>query len=99
MNMEPLRILLQECWSVKETINKIWTFDKSEQLKVVLLLWRWWSARNKMDQGGKTLNVNEIQSSVIYYLSEFEELHITNHAPKAACIPWKPPPDDIQNQC
>lgn len=61
MNLGSLRILLQECWSGKETINKIWTFDKSEQLKVVVVLWKWWLARNKVYQGGKTLIVNEIQ--------------------------------------
>jgi hypothetical protein len=34
-----------------ETISKLWKFDKHMQLKVVVLLWRWWSARNKVNNG------------------------------------------------
>lgn len=78
MNMEDLRIILQECRSGKDTINRIWTFDKNGQLKVMVLMWRWWSAGNKANQGRKMLTAAEIQSSVLYYLSEFEKLNTTN---------------------
>jgi hypothetical protein len=59
MDMEHLRIIFKECQSGKDTINMLWSLDKSEQLKVVLLLWRWWSARNKANQGRKMLMAAE----------------------------------------
>jgi ribonuclease HI len=95
MNMEALRTLLEDCHSGKETINKIWTFDKSEQLKVIVLLWRWWSARNKVNERGKMLNLAEIQSSVLFYFSEFEKLSIyAQPAPKPSQPSWTPPSED-----
>jgi len=47
--MEHIRTLLVECKSAKETIKEIWKMDEDTQQKVWVLLWRWWSARNKVN--------------------------------------------------
>jgi hypothetical protein len=49
--MEHIRELLQTCSSGKEVIEKVWTLQEKEQQKVWVLLWRWWSARNKANAG------------------------------------------------
>jgi len=49
--MENVRELLETCSSGKEVIEKIWSFEEKEQLKIWVLLWRWWSARNKANAG------------------------------------------------
>jgi len=41
--MEGIRSQLEGCPTGKDTINKIWSFAKDDQLKVVVLLWRWWT--------------------------------------------------------
>jgi ribonuclease HI len=95
MRMEGIRSRLEGCLTGKDTINKIWSFAKDDQLKVVVLLWRWWSARNKANDYGKIVNVAEIQSSTLFYLSEFKKLNTTSkHVAADVKSYWKTPPDD-----
>src|SRR5438128_12634058 len=42
--------LLQEC-SAKGVLRKIWSLGRSSQQKIILLMWCWWSARNKSNVG------------------------------------------------
>jgi hypothetical protein len=79
----------------KDMRKMLWSHDKSEQLKVVMLMWRWWSARNKANQGRKMLTMAEIQSSVLYHLPEYEKTNTTQYMPKAIQGSWKPPLNDI----
>ena len=67
MNMEHIRIQLLNCVSTWETYNIIWKLEKDTQLKVIIFLWRWWSARNKANDGGRMSNVDEINNSVNYF--------------------------------
>ena len=53
MNMEEIRAELVNCQSGVKTINKIWGLDKNIQLKVVVFLWRWWSAKKNLAYGWK----------------------------------------------
>ena len=54
--MEEHRVMLQTCQSGKKTVNMILSLDKSVQIKVIVLLWRWWSARNKANEGHRLMN-------------------------------------------
>ena len=55
--------------------------------------------RNKVNQGRKMLIVAKIQSSVLYYISEFEKLNTMNQImPKTIKGSWKPPPNDIHTR-
>ena len=67
MNMEDVRIELMNCQSGMETIDKIWEPEKSQQLKVIV--WRWWSARNKVNDGSRLQCVAEIQGSVAFFFA------------------------------
>ncbi|CAL4921257.1 unnamed protein product [Urochloa decumbens] len=96
MNMEGIRTQLMECRSGVETINKIWELERTTQLKVIVLLWRWWSARNKVNDGGRMQNANEIFSSVCYSLMKFGKLEQSVMKKLGAGhSSWKPPPEDI----
>ena len=73
----------------------ILSLDKSVQIKVIVLLWRWWSARNKVNEGHRLMNAQEIQNSVLYHLLEFERLNnISRSVKKIVPYSWKPPPID-----
>jgi len=74
LNLESVRTILAECKSAKETIKKIWRMDEDTQHKVWILLWRWWSARKKINTGEKKLPTQEIVSLVTFYVTKFEKL-------------------------
>ena len=94
--MEHIRIQLLNCVSAWETCNIIWKLEKDTQLKVIIFLWRWWSARNKANDGGRMLNADEIHNSVNYFQMEFEKLSVSEKKSiQATKDNWKPPPEDI----
>jgi hypothetical protein len=66
------------------------------QLKVFVFLWRWWSARNKANDGGRMPMATEICGSVSFFLMQFEKLHETKERIKS--VPqgsWTPPLGNI----
>jgi len=91
--LEQVRLDLEKCQSGKDTIRKIWAMQQNLQQQVFVLLWRWWSARNKVNSGGKKDIIPEVCSAISYYLHEFEQLSKSEkksiHRP---CAQWKPPP-------
>jgi hypothetical protein len=94
MNLEGARVELMKCQSGKETIQKLWELDKTMHLHVIVLLWRWWSARNKVNDGGRMQSEAEIQSSVTFFLMEFEKLNADGKKIHPMITrSWKPPPD------
>ena len=96
MNMEDVRVELMNCQSRMETINKIWEIEKSKQLEVIVFLWRWWSARNKVNEGGRLQCVAEIQGSVTFFLLEFEKLEVNGKTTQSTATQlWKPPPENF----
>jgi hypothetical protein len=85
------------CRSGTEVINKIYELEMNIQIKVFVFLWRWWSARNKANDGGRMANAIEICSSVSFFLMEFDKLHkIEKKVTLAAAgCSWNPPQEDI----
>jgi len=75
LNMENIRSVLVCCQSGLEVLAKIWELQKNMQLKVFVFLWRWWSARNKANNGEKMLTAVEVCGSVTFFLMQFEKLH------------------------
>ena len=70
--------------------------DEDNQLKVWGLLWRWWSARNKVNAGEKQLPTQEIISLVTFYVTEFEKLkkkEVEKGTKKK--VKWEPPPPEV----
>jgi hypothetical protein len=95
MSLEGIQSQLEGCPTGKDTINKIWSFAKDGQLKVVVLLWRWWSARNKANDYEKIVNAAEIQRSTLFYLSGFKKPNTTSkHVATDVKSSWKTPPAD-----
>ena len=96
MNMEDVRVELMNCQSGMETINKIWEFEKSKQLKIIVFLWRWWSARNKVNEGGRLQCAAGIQGSATFFLLEFEKLEVNGKTTQSTTSQlWKPPPENF----
>jgi hypothetical protein len=52
-------------------MQKIWSFSVTIQLQVVVFLWRWWSARNKINAGERMVTCPEFCSLVTFYMADF----------------------------
>jgi hypothetical protein len=53
LNLEHIRTGLECCTSGHKTVMKILKLERQQQTKVFIWLWRWWSARNKANAGGR----------------------------------------------
>jgi hypothetical protein len=96
LNLENVRMELVNCQSGSETISKLWKFDKHIQLKVIVLLWRWWSARNKLNNGERLQNAEEVQNSISYFLMDLDKLQGKRNVPSNLVKQtWRPPPEDF----
>jgi len=94
--MDDIRTDLAGCQSGKETLAKIWKLEKAQQMKVIVFLWRWWSARNKASNGERMQSVSEILGPVAYFLMEFDQLQSTRKevlGDVRHC--WRPPPPEF----
>jgi ribonuclease HI len=75
---------------------KIWEQQSETQLKIVVWLWAWWTARNKANAGGRVLSVGEMCDTVQYHLNEFAKLNGPNKTRSQVVQPkWKPPHEDL----
>ncbi|CAD6336012.1 unnamed protein product [Miscanthus lutarioriparius] len=82
-------------WSRKEVAEKLWTMPPEKQLKIVVWLWRWWTARNKANAGERVQSAREVCNSVQYHLSEFAKLKgPEKQRDQPQKVKWKPAPDE-----
>jgi hypothetical protein len=51
LNLEEVRVSLASRRSTQDVMESIFVLNYEIMLKVVVLLWCWWSARNKVNQG------------------------------------------------
>jgi hypothetical protein len=87
MDLEHICAELELCISGKDAVIRILKLKQIEQHKIFILLWRWWSARNKINAGDKMATTAEIGSSVSFYLMKFEELANNNITSKDTAMP------------
>jgi hypothetical protein len=94
LQLEEARCCLAQCRSGKEVIEKIWTMSTETQVKIVVWLWRWWTARNKANAGERIQRTGDVCNSVYYHLSNFAKLKgpakQRDQSPK---VQWNPPPE------
>jgi hypothetical protein len=91
MHMEELRCTLANCKSGKEVALKIWALQSETQLKIMVWLWRWWTARNKANAGERVQAAGEVCNAAQYHLNEFAKLNGPNKTRSQDEQPkWKP---------
>jgi hypothetical protein len=66
--------MLVQCKSGIENIDLIIQMEQSVCQKILILLWVWWSARDKANRGEKMAYEAEICSSIMYHLRVCEKL-------------------------
>jgi hypothetical protein len=94
--LEEYHKLLLLCRSGKEMIQKIWTLPSPIQINIIVLLWRWWSVRNKVNTGGVRPKGTEVASLVTFYALDFEKLRKNKgRITQASNVRWEAPPKRI----
>jgi hypothetical protein len=77
-------------------IQKIWTFPDSIEINIIVLLWRWWSTRNKFNAEGKMIKGVEVCLLVTYYVQVFENLKKkARQVQQPRTVKWQVPPDGL----
>jgi hypothetical protein len=75
-------------------IQKIWTLPSPIQINIIVLLWRWWSVRNKVNTCGVRPKGTEVDFLVTFYVQDFEKLRKNKgRIIQASNVRWEAPPE------
>jgi hypothetical protein len=77
MNLEDVRLTLANQLPALDVMAGILALKEETKLKVVILLWCWWEARNKSNQGGGRRSTEEICNSIVYHYANMEKLKLS----------------------
>lgn len=72
--LEDIRKLLLNCPNARLLMNEIFQLGEETCMKTCVLLWTWWSERNKANQGNHIRSLDEILFSYQLHLTEFCEV-------------------------
>ncbi|XP_071685499.1 uncharacterized protein [Lolium perenne] len=91
LDCEDLRLSLCECANARQVTDHILSLPTEKRSTVIILLWNWWTARNKANVGEKLLSCDEVCSKVRKHLVEF--CHKEEHVQEAHATEdrWEPP--------
>jgi len=56
-------------------LTKIWRLRSDIKQKIILLMWCWWSARNKTNAGERRNNAQEVFNEVNYHMMVWNLTH------------------------
>jgi hypothetical protein len=98
LQLENIRLKLLEAQSAIEFVTAVLALDVNICLKVVVLLWKLWDARNKANAGERSLSSQELCGAVICTVTDIQaegekKLQPQHHA-EAQRRKWVPSGDD-----
>lgn len=71
--LEECRMQLINCPNAISTMEDILEMEEEKCLKICILLWLWWSERNKANQGERIRNADEIIYLLQLHLLEYKK--------------------------
>lgn len=96
MGLEQVRNELAVLKSAQEMVAKNLNMPEMLCNKILILLWKWWNARNAVNAGDKQLTPTVIARSVRQLVTEIQRKpKLTVACPTTAGCSWKPPPSGI----
>ncbi|KQJ87215.1 hypothetical protein BRADI_4g09840v3 [Brachypodium distachyon] len=95
-DLEEQRCSLAACSSAMEVGHAIVLMPMPTAIKVVALLWCWWTERNKANRGEHIVSLNEFQATVMHFLLDWQSLmpNVKNLVSKPV-FSWKRPPTEF----
>ena len=76
--LEECRMQLINCPNAISTMEDILEMEEEKCLKICILLWLWWSERNKANQGERIRTADEVIYSLQLHLLEYKK-YIKRH--------------------
>uniref|UniRef100_A0ACD5VHH0 Uncharacterized protein n=1 Tax=Avena sativa TaxID=4498 RepID=A0ACD5VHH0_AVESA len=96
LELEDVRTQLCACPSPLQLLEKVFALPAETKLRVIALLWCWWTERNKVNHQERRLGVEEFRFLILRLTAEWKE-----HLEKEIMVParptrcWLPPPVDV----
>jgi hypothetical protein len=98
LQLEHVRLeLLSKC-SAREVVQAVLQLKEADQMKTIILLWKWWSVRNQFDHGERGLSGSEVVGAVLGLISDLtgQEKCTSNRTPRAMQRWNAPPPGKLK---
>ena len=96
MDMEDPRLALLQCKNAAVVFEHLWTLVAHKRDASFVLLWEGWSARNKVNAGGKLRSADDIVYSTRQHIQELKAGMKVANASVASqqILQWQRPPDN-----
>ncbi|CAN6374879.1 unnamed protein product [Urochloa humidicola] len=94
--LETHRRSLEGGTSVREVMAYILRLEERVKMRVIILLWQWWTERNRVREGERRRTSADLAFLVAKLADEFLELNKKEGTkPVKRSQPWRKPPDDF----
>ena len=90
-HLEDIRLMLCDCHDSYQVIKKICSLPTDKRLHVAILLWDWWTARNKTNAGEKQRTAQEVSGFITRHLQDFCSVQQQSIPPSVTDQRWVPP--------
>jgi hypothetical protein len=82
--------------TVQDMLTKIWGLRSDIKQKIILLMWCWWSVRNKTTIGEQRKSAQEVVNEVNYHMMVWNLTHQQPNTRMKQVVKqrWKVPPED-----
>lgn len=71
--LEELRLMLLTCPTPRQLLEALFSLPEDEKLKCILLLWLWWTERNKANHKQTRASVEEFQFLMTRHVAEWRQ--------------------------
>jgi ribonuclease HI len=95
MDAEDIRISLCECQNAFQVTNEILSLKSEKKSLVVILLWTWWTVRNKANAEEKIQSPEEVCFQIQKFLSDFSSTDAQNANEQTQVELWLPPRENF----
>jgi hypothetical protein len=96
LNLEHVRLKLETCNSIDETLDEIWNQQLKVRMEVLVMWWLWWHQRNRAREGEKPLEASDVAHRARCMATEYLQVFgkMDKSVPKNS-ERWSPPADGI----
>uniref|UniRef100_A0A0A9CHE7 Reverse transcriptase zinc-binding domain-containing protein n=1 Tax=Arundo donax TaxID=35708 RepID=A0A0A9CHE7_ARUDO len=96
LHMEDIRVQLTELSSPQEMLHKILFLEERKRIEIVLLLWTWWEARNKVNVGDPLISIDQTLYRIRSMAAELISKEAGNTTRKRSdSKKWAPPIEGV----
>jgi hypothetical protein len=100
LHLEDIRLLVQSGPNPMVMMDMLWALLKDKQTLTIVLMWDWWSTRNKLNAGDREWSLEEVCHIVRKHVLEFNHVSAESNGMNSSTSPtssvehvaWSRPP-------